>query len=111
MSETIDQNVLATEIMAEHKRSPHKDLSGAELHLHVTLHAVAETQLRSGEPAETRQTLERLMRDGLDRHLAVHAICSVVASEFMQVAAGERAFDAGRYTAALRALEAADWEE
>src|SRR5690242_13004002 len=44
---------------------------------HATLHVIVENQLATAEPAVV-QTLERLQRDGLTRHAAVHAIGSVL---------------------------------
>ncbi len=44
------------------------------LHLHATVHAVVENQLASGDPPEARRAMGRLLRDGLDRHEAVHAV-------------------------------------
>ncbi|MBW2730972.1 MAG: DUF1841 family protein [Deltaproteobacteria bacterium] len=111
MTESIDQDTIAAEIMAEHKRVPHADVAGPELHLHVTLHTVVETQLRSGEPAETQKTLDRLMREGLDRHRAIHAMCSVASAEFMRVMRDKQIFDGQRYAAALEALKVDDWLE
>lgn len=46
--------------------------------LHASIHAVVENQLASGDPPEARRAMDRLLRDGLDRHEAVHAIGSVL---------------------------------
>jgi len=46
--------------------------------LHATFHAVVETQIAMSD-ATVQGTLDRLMREGLDRHDAVHAIASVLA--------------------------------
>jgi hypothetical protein len=50
------------------------------LRLHATIHVVVENQVALGEELPVQQTLIRLMKEGLDRHDAVHAIGSVVAS-------------------------------
>ena len=50
--------------------------------LHVSFHAVVETQLASSDPPQAVETLERLLGEGLDRHDAIHAIGSIL-SEVM----------------------------
>jgi hypothetical protein len=42
--------------------------------VHATAHVVVESQIAEGDALPVRRTLERLMRQGLDRHDAVHAI-------------------------------------
>jgi hypothetical protein len=44
---------------------------------HSTLHVIVENQLATPEPVVV-ETLERLQREGLSRHDAVHAIGSVL---------------------------------
>src|SRR5437867_4459205 len=46
--------------------------------LHAMIHTVVENQLALADQTIVRGTLERLMRDGLVRHQAVHAIGSVL---------------------------------
>ena len=46
--------------------------------LHAMIHTVVENQLALGDQTIVRGTLERLMRNGLARHQAVHAIGSVL---------------------------------
>ena len=50
--------------------------SGGISRMHATLHAVVETQIALESPA--RDTLVRLLREGLHRHEAVHAIGAVL---------------------------------
>lgn len=47
--------------------------------LHATIHTVVENQLALEDQAIVRDTLNRLMSDGLSRHDAIHAIGSVLA--------------------------------
>src|SRR5439155_21707934 len=47
--------------------------------LHATIHVVVENQVALGDEIPVRRTLERLRAEGLDRHDAVHAACSVLA--------------------------------
>ncbi len=48
------------------------------IRLHASFHAVVETQLASGDPPQTVDTLARLLGEGLDRHDAIHAIGSIL---------------------------------
>lgn len=55
-------------------------LNVPKLHLHATFHVVVENQVALGDDTPVQQALVRLMEEGLDRHDAVHAIGSVLAS-------------------------------
>jgi hypothetical protein len=46
---------------------------------HAIIHAVIETQIAMGDELPVRRTAQRLIREGLDRHDAIHAIGSVLA--------------------------------
>ena len=103
----LDQNALKAQSEQEHQREPHPGVKGARLRLHVAIHAVVETQLLEGEPAETAATLARLEAEGLDRHSAVHAIGTVVSSEIFEVMQQGKPYDEARYVNGLRSLSAA----
>ena len=56
--------------------------AGAELPnlpLHVGVHVIVENQVAMGTATRTAATLERLQREGLDRHDAIHAVGTVLA--------------------------------
>ena len=55
------------------------------LRIHASFHAVVENQIASGDPPEVQVTLERLLREGLDRHEAIHAIGSVLSEQIFNV--------------------------
>jgi hypothetical protein len=80
--------------------------------LHGTVHAIVENQVAAGDATVVPATLARLMREGLDRHDAIHAIGSVLAGIIFDVIAKKA--DAGldinaRYGHELAALTAASW--
>jgi hypothetical protein len=104
MGQLVDQDQLLAQIDKEHRESPHPLEGGVPMRLHVTLHTVAETQIRLGAPAEVAETLQRLMGQGASRHDAIHAICNVVSEEVVQVMGKQRAYDEARYVARLKAL-------
>src|SRR5262249_3192693 len=80
---------------------------------HAAFHAVIESQIALGDEIPVRRTLERLMSEGLDRHDAIHAIGSVLATHVHDLVARpeqvpkEKSNDA--YYAALEDLTAEDW--
>ena len=51
---------------------------GENERLHGTVHVVVENELAMGDATVVPATLDRLMREGLDRHDAIHAIGSVL---------------------------------
>ena len=52
---------------------------------HAAIHAIVENQIALGDAYAAKSVLERLMREGLSRHEAVHAIGSVLSEQFFKV--------------------------
>lgn len=77
--------------------------------LHVTIHQTVENQLAAKDPPVVHETLERLMRSGLSRHEAIHAIGSVLSEEIWEILSQERPFDEERYERGLQQLNAREW--
>jgi len=77
--------------------------------LHVIIHQTVENQLAAKDPPVVHETLERLMRSGLSRHEAIHAIGSVLSVEIWEILKEERPFDEERYERGLRQLDARKW--
>lgn len=80
--------------------------------LHATIHVVVENQLALGaEPVP--ETLERLQRQGLDRHDAVHALGAVLAEHVHQLLTQEtlegEAYE--EYAGRLQRLTAKRWRK
>ncbi|MBI5715703.1 MAG: hypothetical protein HZC38_20075 [Chloroflexi bacterium] len=65
---------------------------------------VVENQLRDGTPPETKQTLDRLIKEGHSEEEAKRLIATVVASEIFGVFKNKRPYDQARYIAALQRL-------
>ncbi len=78
-------------------------------YLHAAFHVVVENQIAMGDAEPTEATIERLMREGLDRHEAIHAIGTVLA-DFVQDALSDHTAPDGteRYYKGLRELRASD---
>ena len=62
-----------------------KRIKMPNLRMHAIFHAVVENQVALGDEIPTKKTLARLMREGLSRHDAVHAIGSVMASHMFNL--------------------------
>jgi hypothetical protein len=59
---------------------------GENERLHAAAHVIVENQVAMGDATVVPATLARLMRGGLDRHDAIHAIGSVLLGIFFDVA-------------------------
>jgi hypothetical protein len=81
------------------------------LRSHSAIHVIIENQLAAAEPVVV-ETLERLQRDGLDRHDAIHAIGSVLAVYIYELMKGEMPPELdpnSEYFKSLEKLTAAGW--
>ena len=78
---------------------------------HAATHVVVENQAALGNAVPTQATLERLMREGLDRHDAVHAVGSVLLNHVQDILsrADEGPDPNTRYFDELQRLSAAKW--
>jgi Domain of unknown function (DUF1841) len=81
--------------------------------VHAALHAIVETQVALGDEIPVRQTLDRLMEEGLDRHEAVHAIASVLSEAMLDISHGKPTppDPNAAYFAALGKLTIERWRE
>lgn len=59
-----------------------------DVYLHSTIHGVVENQVALGDEYPVEKALHRLVREGLDRHDAIHAIGSVLIKYLWEVGAG-----------------------
>lgn len=77
--------------------------------LHAVIHAIVETQLAEGSPAEAREAMTRLMAEGLDRHTALHAIGSVMSVHLHRIMKDNQPLDGAAYAGELRGLTRDSW--
>ena len=87
--------------------------AGVELpneQVHAVVHVVVENQITLGDEMSAQAALERLMREGLDRHEAIHAVGSVLV-DFVQALIRDDAAPGTneRYNEELEKLTAAEW--
>ena len=78
--------------------------------LHAAMHAIVENQIALGGEVPARDTLTRLMAEGLDRHEAVHAIGTALAEHMHALmTAGATGDPNAAYDQRLRELTAEKW--
>ena len=65
---------------------------------------VVENQLRDGNPPETRQTLQRLLKEGFDEKASKLLIASAIAAESYFVLKSRTRFNRERFVRNLRRL-------
>ncbi len=70
---------LTQKIIEEHARHPHPNLEGQALRVHLLLHHIVEKQLHEHQPPEASAALEILLKEGLERHQAIHFLARAVA--------------------------------
>ncbi len=78
--------------------------TGQNPHLRAAILKVVENQLRDNNPPETRQTLDRLMKEGHSKEEAKSLIASAVAAEIYYVMKNQEPFNQKRFVEALNKL-------
>src|SRR5699024_11038706 len=73
-------------VLAYHNQAE-DDMEG--VYLHSTIHAVIEYQAALGDNYPVKATLDRLMKEELSRHDAIHAVGSVLIKYLWEVGTGE----------------------
>jgi hypothetical protein len=77
---------------------------------HAAVHVVVENQVTLGDQTLAAATLDRLIREGIDRHDAIHAIGSVLMDFAQELLNDDTASGSNdRYDAKLRKLTARKW--
>jgi hypothetical protein len=79
--------------------------------LQTAILEVVERQLLENEPPITRETYDRLLKEGFSETEARRLIGQVVAAEFFEVLGKGRRYDEQAFAAKLRALPRAPWEK
>jgi hypothetical protein len=84
---------------------------GQSIRAHAATHVIVENQAAMGDVTVVPATLDRLMREGLDRHDAIHAIGSVLMGIFFDVPKepGKHVNINAEYGRQLAELTAASW--
>jgi hypothetical protein len=77
--------------------------------LHATIHTIVENQLCLGDTFPARAVLLRLIKEGLDRHEAVHALGMVLCEQPYAMLRGGGG--AEHYVECLNRLTAKSWRK
>ena len=72
---------------------------------------VINNQIKNNDPPETKQTLDRLQKEGFSKEEALKLVGYVVASEVFTVLKENRRYDKVQYLSALNALPKLPWEK
>ena len=79
--------------------------------LQATLSDVLDTQLRDGDPPETRATFTRLLGEGVEEKESRRLIGCVIAAEIFAVMKSKKSFDRERFVGRLETLPEMPWLE
>jgi hypothetical protein len=102
-----------TLLVEQYHRDARIELPKRARSVHAMIHTVVENQLALDNQTIVRGTLERLMRDGLARHQAVHAIGSVLIEYVHDLLHSKipSTDDHAPYYAALQQLSPEKWRD
>jgi len=104
----LDESVRLELVMAYHRRN--RLSVGQSARAHAAAHVAVENQLAMGDATVVPATLDRLMREGLDRHDAIHAVGSVLLQIVFDVSTGIKHPDINAaYGRQLVELTATSW--
>ena len=90
------------DVLSDHEYDPDKETNPF---LHVTMHAIAETQLENRDPIEVYQFYNAMRKKKASHHDAVHLIGVVLAPLIWKTLREQRAFDLGEYRSQLKKLK------
>jgi HD superfamily phosphodiesterase len=81
--------------------------------IHAVVHVIVENQVALGDAFPAKAVLLRLMKEGLDRHEAIHAIGSVLSEKLFAVMSEQEARGDvnADYMEKLKSLTAKSWRK
>ena len=106
----LDESERLDLVISYHKRA--KLPVGESNRLHAVAHVIVENQIAMGDATVVPATLDRLMREGLDRHDALHAIGSILVGivfDAIKSPKGKEIDVNAQYGRELAQLSAASW--
>jgi hypothetical protein len=87
-----------------------KDIEEGARRIHAVIHVIIENQLAQNvEP--TKETYNRLQRQGLDRHEIIHAIGAVISEDIFEIVKGNKKHPFERHKLRLKKLTAKRWKK
>ena len=98
------------DLVREYHRRAEVDLPNEKIH--AVLHVVVENQIALGDEVPTVATVQRLLREGLDRHEAVHAAGTVITDIIYDIFKGrDRGPDPNKKFRKMNKLTARRWRK
>ena len=79
-------------------------VNGVNPIMHISMHGVIENQLEQNTPPEVRKALDGLLKRGVSRHEAIHAIAYEFNMELFPVLKDLRPFNNGAYKRRLEKI-------
>ncbi len=73
--------------------------------VHNALFEAIENQIKGNKPKETKETLDRLMKQGYDRRDGIRKIASVLLREIYEVETKQQPYNEKRYIKRLKKLK------
>jgi len=88
-----------------------EDFEDDALSIHTSVHVIVENQLAMGVEL-IPETIAKLIRQGLDRHEAIHAIGAIISEDIFNIVRGEQSeFSPKRYRKKLEKITAKRWRK
>ena len=104
----LDESLRVANAEAYHRRA---GVSLPNETIHAILHVMIETQIAMGDELPVRRAIDRLVREGLSRHEAIHALGSLITRGIYDAVntPEARAFRVEEYNAAVEQITAESW--
>ena len=102
-----DQRIYLIEQYHENSAEPIPE-DGWELH--AVFHCLIENQIAQ-DLDSVRETMAKLIRQGLSRHEAIHAIAALLGDDIFAILKNKTPFDEKRYRRRLNKLTAKRWRK
>ncbi len=106
--QSMDEDERITLVMEHHRES---GVEPQNEQTHAAIHVIVENQIALGDEVPTEATVECLIREGLGRHDAIHAVGSVLVNFMHELLDdGDAAPSANQsFYDELKKLKAAEW--
>jgi hypothetical protein len=105
----LDEDVRVLSIEEYHKGIDHELEDEQAMVMHCTIHAIVENQLALGVEY-VPETLDKLIRQGLDRHESIHAIGAILIEDIYNLINGKsQEFSPKKYRRKLEKITAKRW--
>jgi Domain of unknown function (DUF1841) len=107
----LDESERMKRVESYHRHALAPDKLPPSMPRHVGLHVSTENQLAADQPPQVGQALGRLMREGMSRHDAVHAVGSVMMAHLKRALDERAPVDNQAYMQELEQLTLKRWLE